>query len=163
VTDGASGRLTASNLALLGGTTVTLDSINNNVGTLAASGVGALTYVDSNALAIGTVGGTNGLTTTGVIDVATLNGNLTLGQSVSTTNTSATAVTLNAGRDAGVGMTTGGNLLVSGSPTVTTGVGRHGPVAAPAAWAGRHRCQRPWWAPAAGGSATTATRPPPTT
>ncbi|MEG0200471.1 MAG: hypothetical protein RR718_06925, partial [Comamonas sp.] len=110
-------------LLLNGAGSYTLDGTNNNVATLAASGTGALTYVDSNALTIGTVGSTNGIFGTGPINVATLTGDLTLAQNVATTNATSSAITLNAGHSAAAGTATGGNIVVSGSPTISTGAG----------------------------------------
>lgn len=101
-TDGASGALVASKLLLLGGN-VTLDSTLNNVGTLAASGVGSLSYVDADALTIGTVGSTNGISATGAVSVATTTGDMTLSQGVATTNTGTSAIILNAGASAAAG------------------------------------------------------------
>ncbi|MCA9473625.1 MAG: filamentous hemagglutinin N-terminal domain-containing protein, partial [Nitrospira sp.] len=116
VTDGASGYLTADKLALLGGN-VTLDHSSTNIGTLAASGVGTLSFTDSNALTIGTVNPT-GITATGAVNIATLTGDLTVSD-----NISGTSITLNAGKNAAAGTATGGNLLISGSPTLTATTG----------------------------------------
>ena len=125
VTDGASGYVSASNLLLTGGS-VTLDSTSNAIGTLAASGVSGLTYVDSNALTIGTVGSTGGVSATGAVSMTTNNGDLTISQNVSTSDTGATALVLNAGKSASpvTGTSdTSGNIVLSGSPTVTAGTG----------------------------------------
>jgi hypothetical protein len=40
-----------------------------------------------------------------------------------TTNTSATAITLNADKNTAIAALTGGNIIVTGSPTITTGSG----------------------------------------
>ncbi len=122
VTDGTGGYLVADRLALLGGA-VTLDHASNNVGTLAASGVGALTYVDSNALTIGTVGATSGVNATGLVRIETPSGDLTVAGNLATTSTSTSAIILNAGKTMAAGTATGGNLLVSGSPSLTVGSG----------------------------------------
>ncbi|MCC6141929.1 MAG: filamentous hemagglutinin N-terminal domain-containing protein, partial [Nitrospira sp.] len=122
VTDGTGGYVVADKLALLGGA-VTLDHASNNVGTLAASGVGAVTYADSNALTIGTVGATSGVSATGAVRIETLSGDLTVAGNLATTDTSASALMLNAGKTAAAGTPTGGNLLLSGSPAVTVGAG----------------------------------------
>ena len=122
VTDGASGYLVADKLALLGGS-VTLDNSSNNIGTLAASGVGSLTYVDSNALTVGTVGSVDGINTTGAVSVSTLTGDLTVAKDVTTTNTTTSAVALHAGKSTTVGTASGGNIIVSGSPQITVGSG----------------------------------------
>ncbi len=121
VTDGASGFVTADKLALLGGN-VTLDSTSNAIGTLAASGVGSLTYVDSNALTIGTVN-PSGIAATGPVSISTLTGDLTVSQNITTTNTSASAIVLNAGKNTAAGTATGGNILIGSNPTLTVGSG----------------------------------------
>jgi filamentous hemagglutinin family protein len=122
VSDGASGYLSASNLLLLGGA-VTLDHASNDIGTLAASGVSSLIYKDSNALTIGTVGSTNGISAMGAVNVGTLAGDLTLSQNIVTTDATASAIILNAAINTAAGTSTGGDILISGSPTITTGIG----------------------------------------
>jgi autotransporter-associated beta strand protein len=121
LTDGVSGYITADKLAILGGA-VTLDNASNAVNTLAASGVGGFTFVNSAALTIGTVNPT-GITATGDVRIETLSGDLTIAQNVSTTSTTANAVLLNAGKSTAAGTATGGNILISGTPTITAGVG----------------------------------------
>jgi filamentous hemagglutinin family protein len=118
--------LTAPSLALYGNSgvgTFTLNHASNNIGTIAASGVGNLSYWDSNALTIGTVGTTNGIVATGTVDIQTLTGDLTVAQNVSTTNTTSSAFLLNAGKSAAAGTASGGNLLISGTPTLSVGTG----------------------------------------
>ena len=123
--------VTAANLALLGGN-VTLSNASNNIGTLAASGVSDLTYVNSSALTIGTVNSTS-ITATGKVSISTLTGHLTVANNISTTNATAdttfgpapttAAVMLNAGTTAAAGTAAGGNIIISGSPLITVGVG----------------------------------------
>jgi len=122
ITDGTGGYLVADRLALLGGA-VTLDHASNNVGTLAASGVGALTYINSTALTIGSVGATSGVNATGPVRIETLSGDLMVAGNLATTDTSSSALTLNAGKTTAAGTATGGNLLISGAPSVTVGSG----------------------------------------
>ncbi|MCS6319724.1 MAG: autotransporter-associated beta strand repeat-containing protein, partial [Nitrospira sp.] len=122
VTQGVSGSLSATNLALLGGN-VTLEHSANAISTLAASGVTTLTYADSDALTIGTVGATTGINATGPVRIETLSGDLTVAQNIATTNTGTSALILNAGKATAAGTITGGNLLISGAPTVTIGSG----------------------------------------
>ncbi|MFA6119718.1 MAG: autotransporter-associated beta strand repeat-containing protein, partial [Sideroxydans sp.] len=124
VTEGANGYVVADKLALMSGN-VNLSNASNNIGTLAASGVSGLTYVDSNALTIGTVNPT-GITATGNVFVATVTEDLTVSQNITTTNTSSTAVVLAAGTSAsrgGDGTPTAGNILISGTPTLSAGTG----------------------------------------
>jgi len=116
-----SAAITAGGLELLGTGNFTLNNMGNNVTTLAANS-GSISYVDSDALTIGTVN-TTGLTSTGTINVATDSGNLTVSENVITTDTSASALILNAGRATAAGTASGGNILINGGASVTVGVG----------------------------------------
>jgi len=102
---------------LLNASAVTLDSASNNVGTLAADAVGAITYVDADALTIGSVNPV-GITASGAVDIATLTGDLTIAQ-----NISGTTVRIVAGMNAAAGTSTGGNIVISGTPTITATTG----------------------------------------
>jgi filamentous hemagglutinin family protein len=117
----SSGAVTANELVTLGGN-FTFSSAANQVNTLAAAG-GNLTFVNSGALTIGSVNGTNGINNSGTVQISTVNGDLTLAHNVSTTNTTATAIRLNAGRSAAAGTAAGGNILVNNGVSVTTGAG----------------------------------------
>ena len=121
VTEGTSGSLVADQLVLLGGN-VTLDNTGNKVTTLAASGVDNLTYLNSDALTIGSAGDIDGINTTGTVNVATLTGNLTISQTIATTNASPSAVTLNAGSSTDATTSTGGDIIISGG-SITVGSG----------------------------------------
>ncbi|MCA9212612.1 MAG: filamentous hemagglutinin N-terminal domain-containing protein [Planctomycetales bacterium] len=92
ITDGASGFVVSDQLAILGGS-VTLDSAGNNVQTLAASGVSSLYYTDSDTLTIGTVNPT-GISSTGPVTLEVKAGTLSITENVSTTDTTANAITL---------------------------------------------------------------------
>ncbi len=118
----ASGSVHANHLALRGNN-ATLNHAANDVGTLAASLAGTLSYTDANALTIGAAGGINGITATGTVNVATREGDLTLAALVATTSTSASAMRLNAGEAAARGTATGGNLIVATGGSVTVGQG----------------------------------------
>ena len=118
----------ASGLSLNGTGTYTLTNTSNNFTTLAGGAVGSLLgttqIIDvSGGLTIGTVGSTSGLTGSNTIRVETLAGNLTLAGNISTTSTSTDAVILTAAKSTAIGVPTGGDILVSGSPTITTGAG----------------------------------------
>jgi len=113
--------ITAGGLALLGGGSFTLTNVGNNVATLAANS-GSINYVDSDALTIGIVN-TTGITATGAVSIVTESGNLTVSENITTTDASASALLLNAGRSTAAGTASGGNILISGSPTLTVGSG----------------------------------------
>ncbi|MFZ4525383.1 MAG: filamentous hemagglutinin N-terminal domain-containing protein, partial [Chlorobium sp.] len=121
VTEGTNGSLLADKLVLLGGN-VTLDNTGNKVSTLAASGVDNLTYLNSEALTIGTAGDINGINTTGTVNVSTLTGNITISQTIATTNASTSAVTLNAGSNTDAKTSLGGDIIISGG-SITVGSG----------------------------------------
>lgn len=91
VTDGASGFVNATNLRLIGGN-VTLDSASNDVSTLAASGVSNLTYVDSNALTVGVVTPTTGISATGAVSLT--GSKVTVGANVTSTATTGAGVSI---------------------------------------------------------------------
>jgi filamentous hemagglutinin family protein len=102
------------NLNLLGtGGIYTLDNIANNINTLTAN-TGKVTFVDSDGLTLGAI------TTTDLIDIASTSGNITLNGNIATTNTTADAININAGKSTAAGTSTGGNIIHT-SGTITTG------------------------------------------
>jgi filamentous hemagglutinin family protein len=106
------GSLAADELLLLGAGAYSLTQAANNVGTLAADVTGSITLVDSNGLVIGSVDGTDGVSTDGGnLSVTVAAGNLTLGQTV---NPGAGGVTLQA---------TTGQIVQSGSNRIVMGGG----------------------------------------
>ena len=115
------GSLTAANLLLQGAGAFTLNQSGNNVSTLAGNPVGSVSYVDVDALTIGTVGAVNGLSSGGnAINVSTVNGALTV-------NNTAAAIDVDAGAGA-LTLTSGssGNdnrLTISTTATVHGGGG----------------------------------------
>ncbi|WP_233200892.1 S-layer family protein [Limnohabitans sp. G3-2] len=117
-------------LVFLGTGTKNLSNVNNTLSTIASgSGLGALNVVNNQALTIGQVaiaGNTyRGIDSTGTIAVSTRTGDLTVSQNVSTTSTSnngnAPAINLRAGTLSAAGMVTGGDLVLSGSPSFSMG------------------------------------------
>jgi filamentous hemagglutinin family protein len=114
--------ITAGNLALLGGGAFTLSNTGNNVATLAGV-TGILSYIDADALELGSVGSTNGIAASGAVSIATQTGNLSVTQALSTSNTTATALVLNAGKTTDAGTATGGDLFFSGSGSAQVGAG----------------------------------------
>jgi len=122
VTQNSSGSITASSLALLGvGGNYTLNSSTNNVSTFAAD-TGTIIYKNAGTLTIGTVNPT-GITATGPVSISTLTGNLMVSQNISTTDTSSSALILNAGLNSAAGTVSGGDIVFSGSPLITVGTG----------------------------------------
>ncbi|MGO4819175.1 beta strand repeat-containing protein [Flavobacterium sp. W22_SRS_FP1] len=119
--------ITANGLALNGAGTFTLENTANNIATIAAGSsaakIGSISFVDAaGGLEIGTVNPT-GITSTGPIKIETLEGNITLSENLATDDTTADAIILNAGKTAAIGTATGGDIIVSGTPTVTYGTG----------------------------------------
>jgi len=120
--------VTATSLSLNGSGSFTLTNTSNNFGTIAggASGskLGSVSVYDaSGGLTIGTVGSLEGITATGDVLVEAGAGDITLAQGIATDSTSNTAITLNAGDSTAAGTDTGGNIVIGGSPTLTTGTG----------------------------------------
>ncbi|WP_371134980.1 filamentous hemagglutinin N-terminal domain-containing protein, partial [Rhodoferax sp.] len=121
-----SGNISAATLFLAGsGTTQFLlnTAIGNNVTTLVGlNGSGNLSFYNSTALSVGNIFGL-GVATDGLIDIQTLNGNLTVTQAITTTSAAANAITLNAGR-AETALTAGAsNIRITGAGTVTAAAG----------------------------------------
>lgn len=76
-----------------------------------------IAITDSNSMTMGTI------ISSGQIDIATLTGDLTLTGNISTTATTADAIKMNAEKNKSAGDSTGGNILISTSPLITTGSG----------------------------------------
>ena len=114
--------LTAAGLRLLGGN-VTLDHAGNAIDTLAASGVGNLSYTDGDALTIGSVGGTDGVSASGTVSIVTRGGNLSVTKNVATSNAGANALVLNADTPKAAGNASGGNLLIDAGASITVATG----------------------------------------
>ena len=100
---------TANNITLA-------NAANNFTGAVSVVSGSNISIIDSNAMTLGA------LTSTGTIDIATLTGDLTLTGAVQTTNATASAIKLNADKNAAAGTATGGNIIVSGG-TVSVGAG----------------------------------------
>ena len=96
---------------------VLTNTSNDFTGAVSVSAANDVSIVDSNAMILGAVTSTGG-----AVDIATLTGDLTLTGAVTTTNTGAAAVILNAGKSTAAGTSTGGNIVISGG-SVTTGAG----------------------------------------
>jgi hypothetical protein len=93
--------------------------------------VGALAVTNSSTLSIGqvTAGGStySGINATGAVSITTSNGNLAVSQNVATTSTAATpsapALKLSAGDGTAAGTISGGDVVLSGAPTISVGTG----------------------------------------
>ena len=95
ITDGTSGYVVATNLALLDGA-VTLNHANNDVDNIAGTTLDSLTFYDTDGLTIGsTIASTTGISSTG-------------------------NVILSAGADEAAGTSTGGDIILSGTPTISS-------------------------------------------
>ncbi|NCV28461.1 MAG: hypothetical protein EBW69_06670, partial [Nitrosomonadales bacterium] len=100
---------------------VTLTSTSSNLSYSSIDGAYDLTIIADSALTLtGDIGSSSALNT---LDISTTSGNITLSGDITVTSTGSDAIVINAGSDAEVGTTTGGNILVSDSPTYTTGIG----------------------------------------
>jgi filamentous hemagglutinin family protein len=110
------GTIISDDLLLQGSGTFTLGESGNNVVRLASDASGSVTYVDANALIVGTVGTVNGITSGGnAVSVTTINGNLTANQDI---NAGSSTVTLTAqsaaAQDNAVIISAGVNISGSG-------------------------------------------------
>lgn len=113
------GAITASSQRLhLQGTggSFALTNSGNQVQSLSAE-AGALHYINSTALQL------ESITTAGGLQVETLSGDLTVAGNIHSDNTGATAIRLYADANKMAGDATGGNIIINGSPSVTTGMG----------------------------------------
>jgi len=122
-TSGENGFVVADGLTFVGSGDLTLENSANDVSTLSASTGGAVRYVDSNALTVGTKSSVDGVTAGGTVAIATFNGDLTLDQVVSSSDNTATALTLSAGSSQAAGNATGGNIIVGAAGAVTVSAG----------------------------------------
>ncbi|MHB1183770.1 MAG: YDG domain-containing protein [Desulfobulbia bacterium] len=110
---------TAGTLTLdTGAGDATFTNSGNDFSTVAATSGRNISLVDANSLTLG------GITATGLVDVRTQTGDLTLNSAIVTTSTSANAVTLVADGAATPNATgSGGNFKNPGSSAITTGDG----------------------------------------
>ncbi|OGA22669.1 MAG: hypothetical protein A3I02_12030, partial [Betaproteobacteria bacterium RIFCSPLOWO2_02_FULL_67_26] len=118
-----SGQITGTNLRLTGTAAngaFTLDSATNDVGTIAASVQGPLTYRDASSITVGSVGGTNGITTSSDVVVLTAGGAGTIAVNQAVNSGTATTTLTAAGLTQTAAITAGG-LLVGDTNTATSG------------------------------------------
>ncbi len=118
LTAGGTTSLTAENVAQTVKYDISAVNVLNDFGgAVSVSAAAGVSLIDKNAMSLGAI------TATGMLDIASLTYDLTLTGNISTTNATASAVKLNAGKTAAAGTSTGGNIIVSGSPSITTGDG----------------------------------------
>ncbi|ULX57831.1 autotransporter-associated beta strand repeat-containing protein [Ectothiorhodosinus mongolicus] len=121
--------LNAAGLGLHGTGNFTLNNTANSVSVLAGgdnnTALGGVSFVNTGELTIGSVNPT-GITASGDVFVATVTGDLTVSQDISTDSDSPSAIVLAAGTSAsagGAGTPADGNVRITGSPTLTAGTG----------------------------------------
>lgn len=117
------GAITADGLALIGVGTYTLTNASNNVATLAAgsssSPVGSVAYTDaSGGLTVGQVSSLTGVYSLGAVNIATVSGDLSIAQPLSSIATSGDSIKLYANKPASSGTAGDGNLVLAGSGTI---------------------------------------------
>ena len=121
----AGGNLTQSGALSVGETTtltaaagnITLDNPDNTFGgAILVGNTNNITLTSANAMTLGNV------TSSGVVDIATLTGDLTLAGAIATTDASDKAITLNAGKSSVAGDSSGGDIIINGG-TVSVGDG----------------------------------------
>ncbi|MET0049298.1 MAG: filamentous hemagglutinin N-terminal domain-containing protein [Sedimenticola sp.] len=118
-----SAAFSADNLVLLGsGGSHSLTYSANDVDGLAAN-TGSLNVLDSDGLSITSHDGITGITATDTIEVASQSGDISITQDITTSDTSAAAILINAGKGASAGTASGGDITLSGGPTISTGTG----------------------------------------
>lgn len=115
-------KIIASSLGILNASSTSFTNSTNDIDTLAANSVGNFTFVDADGLTIGAVNPT-GITSSGQILIESLSGDITISENITTTDTSANAIIINAGKNSSAGTSTGGNIIISGSPTISAGAG----------------------------------------
>ncbi|NVO07527.1 MAG: S-layer family protein, partial [Rhodoferax sp.] len=103
-----------------GGSNLTLTNPGNDFkGTVNISNAANIGLLDADTLVLGAMNSS----ITGTIDVATTTGNISISQNIATSSTSANAIKINAGKSAAPGTATGGDIVISGSPSITPGTG----------------------------------------
>ncbi|TLU83560.1 MAG: filamentous hemagglutinin N-terminal domain-containing protein, partial [Chlorobium sp.] len=97
---------------------VNVDFINplNDFSTVSATYVNNVRLIDKNALTLSNIDGS------GTIDIATLTNDLTVSGLIMTSNATATALILNAGKNEIAGTKTGGDIILDGG-TISVGLG----------------------------------------
>ena len=115
--DGRMSVLGTTNLSA-GNGNINMSNVGNDFnGSVSVSSGSNVTIVAANALLLG------GVSAAGDVSISTRTGNLKVTQNISTTSTSNSAIILNAGVDSLVGDINGGNIILDGNATISTGSG----------------------------------------
>ena len=117
ITDGSSGLVSATTLNILTAGSVVLDNPENDIEILEGSNLGTTTYIDKNELLLKSIVGS------GAISIVTLTGSLTLTENISTSNSTNNAIILNSDSLKSAGDGSGGNIIVNGATSITSGSG----------------------------------------
>ena len=95
---------------------ISFENGSNSISNIAVTNAGNVSLINANALTL------SGVNATGTVYVATLNGDLTINGDISTSDTSASAIQLNAGKNTPAGTGTDGNIIIN-SGTINVGAG----------------------------------------
>ncbi|MDA9016310.1 autotransporter-associated beta strand repeat-containing protein, partial [Flavobacteriaceae bacterium] len=120
-----SAAVSATTLSLQGSGTFTLNDSENHVENMTAGTAtqttGNISFTNKDALTIGE--GSKGILSSGTIQIGTLSGNLTISDTISTTNNTSSAIKLYADQGEAADSEGQGNIIISGTPSLTTGSG----------------------------------------
>ncbi len=98
--------------------TISLTNTDNDfLGAISVNGGGNLSIADVNTLELGSIN------VSGKINISTQTGDVTLNNTMITSSTANDAIVINAGKNSSAGTSTGGNIIINGSLTVSTGAG----------------------------------------
>ena len=99
-------------------TSISLTNTDNDFfGAISVNAGGNLSIADANTLELGSIN------VSGKINIATQTGDITLNNTIITSSTANDAIVINAGKNSSAGTSTGGNIIINGSQTVSTGAG----------------------------------------
>jgi hypothetical protein len=122
ITQSSTGNISAPKLALTGSGSTVLTNTGNIIGSVAGGSgavpTGALSLVNNGALTVGVVNPT-GITSSGLIELETLSGDLLITEPIVSTLANGDAVRLYADKDAAKGAAGDGNIKISGNGIVT--------------------------------------------
>jgi gliding motility-associated-like protein len=117
ITDASTGMISSTVLNIERAGSAYLDHPDNDVEIFIGFNLGATNYIDKNELTL------KGISGSGEISIATLTGSLTLTENISTSNITVNAIKLNADKSKNAGDGSGGNIIISGSVSITSGSG----------------------------------------